>query len=167
MCQLINKQNADVISAWVGIFGIFIILIFGFWISSNLQKKITSKRVLKDHLINEIRTLNDFYFYFIIDLIEDKKKVKVLIALFKTLNIKIKKIMEIIQQNYNINNLFLTTYQIGLRNIILNCQEFELAFQKGGVLELSDETINELMKFRQQNEHLFNELILLINNTED
>jgi hypothetical protein len=167
MKPLINECNAGVVSAWVDIIGILISLIFGFWISSNLQKKITSKRVLKDHLINEVKTLNDFYFNFINDLMEDKKKVKGMIALFKSMNIKIKKIMEIIQDNYKISNLYLTTYQISLRNIILNCKEYEFAFKNGGYLELSNETINELLKFRQQNEHLFNELILLINNTED
>lgn len=154
MDPLINDCNAAVISAWVDIIGIIISLIFGFWISTNLHKKITSKRVLKDHLINEIKTLNDFYFNFINDLMEDKKKVKVMIALFKTMNIKIKKIMEIIHDKYDISNLYLTTYQIGLRNIILNCEEYESTFQNGGYLELSNETINELLKFRQQNEHL-------------
>ncbi len=167
MCNWITNQNADIISAWTSIIGTLASLIFGFWIASNLQRKLTSKRVLKDHLINEVKTLNDFYFDFINELIEDKRNVKGLISLFKTMNVKIKKIMEIIHDHYGISPLFLTTYQIGLRNIILECSEYESAFSSGGILKVSEETINKLMVFRQQNEHLFNELILKINNSKD
>lgn len=165
MCIWITNENSGVVSAWTGIIGTLVSLVFGLWIAISLQKKLTSKRVIKDHLINEVRTLNDFYFHFLNDLVEDKRNVKGLISLFKTMSIKISKLMDIIHKHYEIDQSFLSTYQIGLRNIILGCPEYESGYETGGVLILTQDTINELMTFRQRNEHLFNELILKINSS--
>lgn len=167
MCNWITNENAGVISAWAGIIGTLVSLFFGFWIAKSLQKKMTSQRVLKDHLINEVRTLNDFYFNFLNDLVEDKRDVKGLISLFKTMYIKISRLMVIVNKNYGISPFFLLNYQVGIRRIILNSPEYEASYNGGGKLQLSEETINEIMQFRQANEHLFNDLILKINDAEE
>jgi hypothetical protein len=46
MCNWITNQNADIISAWTSIIGTLASLIFGFWIASNLQRKLTSKSII-------------------------------------------------------------------------------------------------------------------------
>jgi len=167
MCNWINQNNADTFSAWLGVVSFISSIIFGIWIATSLQDKQQSKRAMKDHFISEINSLNNFYFNFMNEILSDRANIKSLIPMFKTMNIKISKIMQILNERYAIDTTTLSTYQIGLRNTVLDSNVYIDGFRAGGLLIIDSQLTSEILMFRQRNEHLFNELILRINDSKD
>lgn len=157
LCQSLESSD------WINIIAIIINSFLALWIISKLQNSLTNKRVLKDHFINEIREIRNEYKQYLKDLYSDSISTKTIIPWFKLMNIKVNDTMMYLNSKYQIESNLLNPYQIELRELITENQEYITQFQENNTLTLSTEFKNELFKFEQNNNKLFNEIIVNIN----
>jgi hypothetical protein len=153
------------ISNWIDVGGIVINAFLAFWIVRTIQNKLTNKRVLKDHFICEVKEIRLEYKNFLSDLYANKTIPSDIIPWFKLMNIKVSNLMELLNQIYGINKEKLYPYQNDLRELITENEDFIRCFN-ADKLELSDVSRKQFIQFQQNNYHLFNEVIIAINDKD-
>jgi len=157
--MLCSLDNGD----YINILAIVINSILAIWIVRNLQKNLTNKRFLKDHLIQEIKDLRIEYKNFLNDLNSGYIKPKKVAPWFKLMNIKVQDTMEIVSDKYKIEKSYLSNYQIELRDLVTELDEFNSNYKENKQLKLESQSLRELIKFQQENNSKFNEIIIKIN----
>jgi len=151
------------VSDWISIAGIFINSALAIWIVKKIQNRLTNKRVLKDHFIAEIKEIRDEYRCFLNDLYASKKTASVIIPWFKLMNIKTNDVLELINVKYEIDKTILSPYQNNLRELITENKDFIENYNKNCPIVFSEISKTQIIKFQQDNNHLFNEIIVKIN----
>lgn len=154
-----NLETSDIIE----IFSTLINSGLAVWIVVTLQNSINNRRILKDHFINEIKELKNDYTSQINLIYSGNSKPKELTPWFKFMNIKSTNLLSILNKKYKINSRFLSSYQIDLRDIVTEFDEFKYNFSKNELIILGEDSKNILMKFQQQSIVVFNNLIIEIN----
>ncbi len=79
------------------------------------------------------------------------------------MNIKVQDIMEIISKKYKIDKDSLKSYQIELRELVTEFKEFNSNYKENKFVKLNDSTLKELIRFQQENNSVFNSIIMKIN----
>ncbi len=149
---------------WISIAGIVVNAGLAFWIVITIQKKVSDKRILKDHFINEIKDIRNEFRMCLNTLYNGQFLVREVLPWFKLMNIKINDLMSLIGQKHKcVRNDLLVTYQVDLPTLVTESQDFISQFEKGDKLVLSESIKNELIMFQQKNNNLFNNLIIKIN----
>ena len=159
MCGFNNITTSDIIS----IIGIIVNSILALWIVFTIQKNIDNKRVLKDFLISEVRSLKTDYSNLLNNLQKGVLRPRRVNATFKLLNIKTQNIMEITSTKCKINEGYLKPYQTELRTLITELDEYVSSFKNDDLIDLKAESMNKLIVFQQANSKFFNNLIVEIN----
>lgn len=161
MCSIENSilSVGDIIS----IAGIIINSTLAIWVVKTLQNNLANKRYLKDHLIEEVKELRLDYRVFLNDLNSGKLKPKQITPWFKLMNIKVQDTMELLHTKYKIDNTQLNPYQIELRNIVTEQEEFNENYKTNKSINLKESSKRELITFQQVNSSKFNKLIIEIN----
>lgn len=149
---------------YIDIIAIIVNVILTIWIVIVLQNRSNNKRILKDHYINEIKELKNDYKSFLTNLYNCKVSPKNIIPWFKLMNIKVTDIMEEINWIYKIDKDKLNPYQNELRDLLTDNEDFNNQFNNEK-LYLSTISKNSLIKFQQDRNKLFNQIILKINNS--
>lgn len=149
---------------YIDIIAIIVNVILTIWIVIVLQNRSNNKRILKDHYINEIKELKNDYKSFLTNLYNCKVSPKNIIPWFKLMNIKVTDIMEEINCIYKIDKDKLNPYQNELRDLLTDNEDFNNQFNNEK-LDLSTISKNSLIKFQQDRNKLFNQIILKINNS--
>lgn len=155
----ISPKASDIIA----IIGVIVNSILAIWIVKTLQNNLTNKRYLKDHLIQEIKGLRNEYKIFLNELYHGRLKPKQILPWFKLMNIKIQDVMKIVNEKYGLEKDILKNYQVELRNIVTEQEEFTDNFKNNECISLKESSFKELLKFQQENNSKFNELIIEIN----
>jgi hypothetical protein len=153
-------------SDWISIFAILVNGGLAVWIVNTIQNRMTNKRTLKDHFISEVKEIRNDYKTLLSNLYSDKMIAKELPSRFKLMNIKVSDIMTLIFDKYRIDKTMLSPYQNNLRELITENEDFIKNFEKENSLKFSENSKIQIMKFQQDNNHLFNELIIKINDSE-
>lgn len=73
--------------------------------------------------------------------------------------------MDIVDKQYNIDKNTLSPFQNELRDLITDNEDFVKCFQKKNI-EFSSTSQSSIIKFQQDNSHLFNKIIVLINESK-
>jgi len=154
------------VSDWITIFSILINALLAYWIVNTIQNKMTNKRVLKDHFINEIKGIREEYKNYLNQLYVNQADPRKVIPWFKLINIKIDDLMTLINKKYKIDKKILDSYQNELRELITNNEDFNKQFKKDKLITFSEKSRNQFVMFQQTNNHLFNEIIIYINDAE-
>lgn len=131
-----------------------------------LQNKFTNKRTLKDHFISEVKEIRSEYRTFLTDLYSNTSSPRELLSWFKLMNIKVGDLISIVNQKYEIPENFFNSYQIELRELVTNSEDFERCFRSNR-LNLSESTRRDLTRFQQEHQRLFNDLIIKINDSSN
>lgn len=151
-------------SDWIAIFSVLINSGLAYWIVKTIQNRLTNKRTLKDHLISEVIELRSNYRDFFNNLYTNKTYPKTVTPYLKLMNIKIVDLMDIIKKEYKIKNDLLIPYQVELGELITNNHDFISQFNENRTpMKFSANSLNEIIKFQQDNNKLFNDLIIQIN----
>lgn len=153
-------------SDWIALFSIVINSLLAIWIVKAVQIKLTNKRVLKDHLISEIKDIRIDYRNMFEQLSNNKLRPKTIVPWFKLMNIKTKDLLSIAKDKYNIRQDTLEPYQIELRETITELEEFVGSYKKNSKICLSQTSHGIITKFQQQNNHVFNKLIIAVNDSD-
>ncbi|WP_071146173.1 hypothetical protein [Bacteroides ihuae] len=152
-------------SEWIDLFGIIITALLSWWIVNTIQKRIDNQRTLKDHLISEILSIRTDYRLMLIDIKTGESHPKYLKIKLKDLNIKTTDIMKIVSNKYRIDNKYLKHYQHDLNWLITDNEEYVNSFKTDSKIILSQESMIHFLIFEANNDHLFNDLIVRINDS--
>tara|TARA_R110002167_G_scaffold71696_9_gene202210 strand:+ start:7667 stop:8161 length:495 start_codon:yes stop_codon:yes gene_type:complete len=152
-------DNSDVIE----IIGIVVNSILAIWVVKSLQNNLTNKRYLKDHLIQEVKDLRSEYKKFLNDLYGGKLKPQQVLPWFKLMNIKTQDTMDLIHQRYGVDKDTLKNYQIELRNLVTEQEEFNENYKENKNIKLRESSFRDLLIFQQENNSKFNKLIIDVN----
>lgn len=147
---------------WIALLGILINSALAYWIVKTIQNRLTNKRVLKDHFINEIKDIRSDYKTCFNNLYSNSTNPKRIIPWFKLMNIRVDDLMTFVNSKYNINKKFLEPYQIEFRELITNNADFISHFNNDKVV-FSETSRMQLIRFQQTYGKLFNSLIIAIN----
>lgn len=150
---------------WIEIISILINSLLAIWIVRTVQNKLTNKRVLKDHLINEIKDIRVEYQSILNKLYKNELKPQSIPPWFKLMNIKLNDLLNVTNAKYKIDQHFMNPYQLGLRDLVTQLPEFEKNYQKNLPIKLSVNSQNQILQFQQKNSKLFNNLIIKINDS--
>lgn len=158
-CWINSLEPSD----WIGIVGIIVNAALAYWIVSTIQNKLTNRRILKDHFINEVKEIRNEYRLWMNSLYSNKIPPKRVIPWFKLMNVKVTDLMILIHDKYQIDKLVLTPYQRDLQELVTNNEDFISQFRNSKPIEFSEVSKNSFLKFQQDNNHLFNTIIVKIN----
>jgi hypothetical protein len=153
------------VADWISIVGIVVNSVLAWWIVRTIQNRLTNKRVLKDHFIGEIKEVRAEYKNFLNNLYANKAAVSSVIPWFKLMNIKVADLMELINKKYLVEKSKLNPYQTTLRELITENEDF-IKYFKEEVVEFSENSKQQIIIFQQTHNHLFNEIIMLINDKD-
>ncbi len=151
---------------FVDIINIIGIVVNGFlavWIVNTIQNNLNNQRVLKDHFIKEINDFKCEYNNFFKKVHMNDVRPQEIIRWFKEMNIKVYDLMNLINNQYGISKDKLRPYQIDLREITTNLSEFNSSFQRNDLISFSHKSILTYEKFRRENNYIFNEIIVELN----
>lgn len=164
-CCHIDFLSSITTENWIDIFGVVVNALLAYWIVRTIQNKLTNKRVLKDHFINEIKEIRNDYKTCLNNLYTNNTHPHRVIPWFKLMNIKVDDIMEIIHLKYKVNKSKLKPYQIELQELITNNHDF-MAHYNNEKVNFSEQSKAQIIKFQQTHNQIFNEIIMSINDSE-
>ena len=165
ICCFIKFLSSLEASDWIELLGVIVNAGLAYWIVRTIQNKLTNKRVLKDHFINEIKEIRNDYKICLNNLYSNNTHPHRVIPWFKLMNIKVDDLMTIIHTKYCIDKDKLKPYQIELQELITNNEDF-MAQYNGEKVVFSQTSRTQLIKFQQSHNQLFNEIIVIINDAE-
>ena len=119
---------------WITLIGILVNAGLAFWIVRTIQNRLTNKRVLKDHFINEVKEIRNDYKTCLNNLYSNSTHPHRIIPWFKLMNIKVEDLMTIIQSIYSIEKNSLKPYQIELQELITNNCDFMNQYKQEKVI---------------------------------
>jgi len=151
------------VSDWIDIASIVVNFFLAIWIVTVFQDKLNNKRVLKDHLINEVKDIRDDYRTFLNILYSNKSEPSQIAPWFKLMNIKINDILDLISKNHSIDRKILYPYQVELRDIITEFDEYIDNYISNTNITLLPTSQLSIIQFEQRNNHIFNDIIVIIN----
>jgi hypothetical protein len=146
--------------------GIFVSAGVGIWIVKTLQDKLANKRVLKDHIIDEVKELRLEYRDFFKKINEDTIIAVQVLPWFKLMSLKADDLLKIANVKYHISTDVLKPYQVDLEALLTENTDFTTQFRSGLPIIFSPDSKNEFVIFEQNNNHLFNDIIMVINESE-
>lgn len=159
---LSNMESSD----WIDLLGIGVNAILAFWIVKTIQNRLTNKRVLKDHFINEIKDIRNDYKLCLNNLYSDQTKPGKVISWFKLMNIRVNDVMSIVNLKYGVDVNKLAPYQRDLQELVTNNEEFINQFKSSENLVFTEASKKSLIIFQQQHSVLFNQIIISINDAD-
>lgn len=159
-CNLISTLNT---SDYISVVGIIVNSLLAIWIVRTLQSNLANKRYLKDHLIQEIKNLRNEYSKFLNELNSGNMKPQKVAPWFKLMNIKVHDTMELVNEKYKIDKDLLKNYQVELRDLVTEFEEFNTNYRKNCNIQLGSQSLRHLIQFQQKNQSKFNKLIININ----
>lgn len=154
------------VSDWIALIGVIVNSILAYWIVRTIQNKLTNKRVLKDHFINEIKEIRNDYKTCLNNLYLNTTHPHRVIPWFKLMNIKVTDLMTLINTKYKIDKDKLKPYQIELQELITNNEDFMNQYSKADKVVFTENSRSQLIKFQQSHNQLFNAIIIAINDAE-
>lgn len=154
-----NLSTSDAIS----ILSLVVNSLLAIWIVRTLQNNLANKRHLKDFLISEIKDLRFEYKKFFNELCSGNLRTKKIIPWLKLLNIKSHDTLNIINEKYNVKKNYLNSYQVELRELVTELDEFNSNYNENRKLALKEESFSKLIKFQQENSSKFSSIIIMIN----
>ncbi|MEO8148058.1 MAG: hypothetical protein ABI723_10495 [Bacteroidia bacterium] len=164
-CCCLNLFNSLQPSDYIDLLGIVVNGGLAYWIIKTIQDKLTNKRVLKDHFIDEVKELRNEYKNCLSNLYLNKTHAKNVAPWFKLMNIKVTDIMLLIYDKYEIDINHLDPYQNKLRDLVTDNPEFISQYNLGQPVVFTDNSRNQFIKFQQEHNRLFNDLIIMINDS--
>jgi hypothetical protein len=154
-----NLSTSDIIN----LIGLIIHSTLAVYIVIILQKNLANKRHLKDFLISEIKNLRIEYKKFFNELCSGNLRAKKIIPWLKLLNIKSYNTLKIIKKKYKVKKNYLNSYQVELKKLVTELDEFNLNYKENKKIALKEESFSKLIKFQQENSSKFSSIIIMIN----
>ena len=141
---------------------ILVTAFMAWWVVKSVQRKLDTERTLKEHFAHEVIGLRKETRDFITKVINGGMKAKDIKFYHNHLRAHITDLQNILFKKYKINKTFLKAYKMNMITIIEKDSEYVNAFKNNLPVSLCSETAFALHKLGQDNDHLFNEILLKI-----
>lgn len=165
-CFILNWLYSFQISDWINIAAIIVNSFLAFWIVRTIQNRLTNKRVLKDHFINEIKEIRSEYRNCLNRLHSNKAIAKSILPWFKLMNIKVNDLMDILNKKYKLEKDLLLPYQRDLQELVTNNEDFIRYFKTTEPVQFSEQSKIQFIKFQQDHNQIFTNIIVKINDSQ-
>lgn len=162
----ISTSSSLTTSDWISIIGMIINSGLAIWIVWAIQNRLTNRRVLKDHFINEIKEIRNEYKSCLNNLYLNSTPPKSVIPWFKLMNIKVDDLMTCVYTKYKIDKKKLVAYQDELRELVTENEDFIKQYKSDKFVFFSEYSRGLFIKFQQEHNYLFNEIIININDAK-
>ena len=156
MCEI----NWEII---VSICGIIVNSILAWWIVSSIQKRQNNERVIKDHFIEEIKELRSNCRAFLSSIYKGEKKYHEIIPTLRLLGMKASHILTALSYGFNIDKDYLNSYIVEMNKVITDDENYIKCLNSSQQIELTQLSLDKLMKFHAAHQSKFNDLILTLN----
>lgn len=163
-------ETADFLQATqvlVSILEILVTVYVAIWIVQSVQKKLDSEKSLNDFFSAEVIQLRNDLRLFLDSIIRGELKASQIKRKHYLLHVRIKDLLSVLNEKYNLSTKILSAYQQNLMKIIEADENYEENFSKNKLVKLNENTVNKLLSLRSDNNHLFNEILLGIYDTNE
>lgn len=170
MLFMMNWTVADYLQASYVCLTALSILVTAFmawWVVRSVQRKLDTERTLRDHFAHEIIGLRKESRDFIADLLKGGMTAKTIKYRHNQLRAHITDLLNILNKKYQINKTVLKAYKLNLIKIIEGDEDYNNAYKDNLPVTFSSETALALHKLGRDNDHLFNEILVMIYDKND
>ena len=162
-CCITFDQWLSIIGLILSFVGIIVSAIIAVWVVRVIQNRLTDTRVIKDYFIDEIRDIRNQYRCFINDLMKGAVETRTIVSTCKLLNIRTSDLMRSACSKFKIDEKTFADYHYDLLSFITDCDSVIESYKNDEKAVLSQVEKVELISIQQKYAHLFNDVILKIN----
>jgi hypothetical protein len=148
-------------SDWISIADIIVTSILGLWIAVAVQRNLTTKRALKDHLICECKDIRELYKNFLNNLLAHKQSASYIKEWFQIMSIRIEILELNLQNEYRISAGLLKNHN-EFKYCLTDTEDFNIQYSKP-TITFSPENRNNILRNHKEFMLLANQNIILIN----
>lgn len=163
MCSISFAQD------WLSIIDTVITLLgwgITLYIASTISRKIDSERTLKNHFIEEVKSIRDNEESIFNYVIENQIRPQQLKNLTGNLNTRVGDLMNLLMTQYGISEDFLNAFQWKYSQLFSDDEDYTSNFKEDKVFNFNHQLLKDFSNYRMDKLKLFNDLIVLINNAK-
>lgn len=152
---------------WLSIINTLISLIgwgITLYIAITISRRLDSERTLKNHFIEEVKIIRDHEETIFTYIISNKIKPQRLKSMVGSLNACVGDLMNLLKEQYGIDDSFLNAFQWRYGQIILDDEDFISNFKEDIEFGFTRSLLRAFADYRTDKLRLFNDLIVVINN---
>ena len=150
----------------IAIADIFVSAGVAFWIVNTIQKKLDNRRAIKEHFIGEILSIRSEYRDLILSLKSGESKPLSIKYQLQRLSIHLNGMMGLLSREFQVERNFFHPYLIDLSTKITDDKDYIESYRDNSTIRFSDTFIYDMGNFEDENDKLFNDLVLKINNAK-
>lgn len=154
---------SDILQIAVDLLDIVVTTLVSIWIVKTIQKKLNNERSIKDYFISEVSVIQNEYRTLLSNVMSSREIPKLLKVKFNNLNTKVNSLMKLLSTKYAIPANMLAVYQTQLQMIIEDDMGYAKAYRQNSRFTLTQKTMNAIYKLDNENNHLFYDIIVKIN----
>lgn len=134
------------------------------YIASSISRKLDSERTLKNHFIEEVKTIRDYEASIFQYIIVNNIKPQQLKSKMGNLNTNVSDLMNLLEKQYGINNNYLNAFQWQYSQLITDDEDFTSNYKSNSEFNFGTQLLKDFATYRADKLYLFNNLIVEINN---
>ena len=163
LCTIPFSQDwLGVINAVISLAGWGITL----YIAVTINRKLDSERTLKNHFIEEVKTLRNHEEVIFNYILSNKIKPQQLKSMMGSLNINVSDLMNLLNKQYGIDDGYLNDFQWKYSQMITDDDDFTSNYKGNKEFKFAQRLLKDFTNYRSDKLHLFNDLIVAINNAK-
>ena len=165
-CCMTFDQWISIIGLFLSLLGIIVSALIAVWVVKVIQNRLTDTRVIKDYFIDEIRDIRNQYRSFINELMKGAVETRTIVSTCKLLNIRTSDLMQSACSKFKLEEKAFSDYHYDLLSFITDCDSVITSYKNDEKAVLTQVEKVELISIQQKYAHLFNDVILRINDQE-
>ena len=141
-------------------------LILTFYIAIIISRKLDSERTLKNHFIEEVKTIREHeesIFQYIISNNIQPQKLK---SMLGNLNTNVSDLMSLLKSQYGMDDSYLDAFQWKYSQLFTDDEDFTSNYKGDVEFHFKQQLLKDFTNYRTDKLRLFNDLIVLINNSK-
>lgn len=146
---------------------ILVTAFMAWWVVKSVQRKLDTERTLRGHFAHEIIDLRKETREFIAELIKGGMTAKNIKYRHNHMRVHITDLQNILNKKYQIDKTILKAYKQSLIKIIERDDAYNNAFMENQPVYFSSETALALNNLCRDNDHLFNEILVMVYDKND
>lgn len=155
---------------WLGIIDTGISLLgwaITLYIAVSISRKLDSERTLKNHFIDEVKIIREREETIFQYIIANNIKPQQLKSMMGNLNTNVGDLMNLLRNQYGIDDGFLNAFQWKYSQLITDDDDFTSNFKDDKKFNFKPQLLKDFSNYRADKLKLFNDLIVEINNAKN
>ena len=164
ICKIPFVQDwLSIIDTIISLFGWGITL----YIAISISRKLDSERTLKNHFIDEVKAVRNHEEAIFQYIISNSIKPQQLKSMMGSLNTNVGDLMNLLKDQYGIDDSFLNAFQWKYSQLITDDEDFTSNYKGDHEFNFKPQLLKDFSNYRADKLKLFNDLIVVINNAKN